>query len=97
MKEFQTDDKFDNQKFVSSVSRFGFTPESFANTLRQDLTRDLWLNGLLNTDFALPGELSRLAALYDEKRDVKIITVPAAQFEKAITLSDEDVKRNNFV
>ncbi len=92
MKEFQTDDKFDNQKFVSTLSRFGFTPESFANTLRQDLTRDLWLNGLLNTDFTLPGELSRLAALYNETRDVKIITVPAAQFEKSITLSDEDVK-----
>lgn len=92
MNEFQTDGKFDNQKFVTALGRFGFTPESFANTLRQDLTRDLWLNGLLNTDFTLPGEVNRLAALYNETRDVKIITVPAAPFEKSITLSDADVK-----
>lgn len=92
MKEFHTDDKFDNQKFVSTLGRFGFTPESFANTLRQDLIRDMWLNGMLTSEFALPSEVARIAGLYNEKRDVRLLNIPAAQFEKLVELSDADIK-----
>lgn len=92
MKEFQADGKFDNQKFVATLGRFGFTPESFANTLRQDLIRDMWLNGMLTTEFALPSEVARIAALYNEKRDVRLVSIPATQFEKSVELSDADIK-----
>ena len=33
MPEFQTDNKFDNKKFIAALSRVGYTPESFANSM----------------------------------------------------------------
>lgn len=91
MPEFQTDNKFDNQKFTTALSRVGYTPESFANSMRQDLIRQYWLDGILTTEFALPAEVSRLDALYQQKRDVKMITIPVETFSKQITVTDQDV------
>jgi peptidyl-prolyl cis-trans isomerase D len=91
MPEFQTDNKFDNQKFTTALSRVGYTPESFAHSMRQDLIRQYWLDGILTTEFALPAEVSRLDALYQQKRDVKMITIPVETFSKQITVTDQDV------
>ena len=92
MPEFQTDNKFDNQKFVSVLSRVGYTPESFANSMRQDLARQHWLDGVLTTEFALPAEVKRLDALYQQTRDVKIITVPVSAFNKQVTVTDQEIE-----
>ena len=71
MPEFQTDNKFDNKKFIAALSRVGYTPESFANSMRQDLARQFWLDGVLTTDFVLPSEIQTLESLYQQKRDVE--------------------------
>lgn len=92
MPQFQTDNKFDNQKFVSVLSRVGYTPESFANSMRQDLARQYWLDGVLTTEFALPAEVKRLDALYQQTRDVKIITVPVDAFSKQVTVTDQEIE-----
>jgi Parvulin-like peptidyl-prolyl isomerase len=91
MPEFQTNNTFDNQKFISVLSRIGYTPDSFANSMRQDLSRQFWLDGVLTTEFALPSEVDRLDALYQQKRDVKVITIPVSVFNKQITLTDKDI------
>jgi peptidyl-prolyl cis-trans isomerase D len=94
MPEFQTNNKFDNQKFVSTLSRVGYTSESFANSLRQDLARQFWLDGVLTTEFTLSDEEKSLEALYQQKRDVQIITVPVDSFRKQITITDQEI--NDF-
>lgn len=91
MPEFQTNNTFDNQKFISVLSRIGYNPDSFANSMRQDLSRQFWLDGVLTTEFALPSEVDRLDALYQQKRDVKVITIPVSAFTKQITLTDKDI------
>ncbi|WP_024873042.1 SurA N-terminal domain-containing protein [Tolumonas lignilytica] len=91
MPEFQTNNTFDNQKFISVLSRIGYNPDSFANSMRQDLSRQFWLDGVLTTEFALPSEADRLDALYQQKRDVKVITIPVSAFTKQITLTDKDI------
>ncbi|NCB59954.1 MAG: peptidylprolyl isomerase [Gammaproteobacteria bacterium] len=92
MPEFQTDNKFDNQKFVTVLSRAGYTPESFANSMRQDLARQYWLDGVLTTEFALPAEVKRLDALYQQTRDVKMITIPVETFSKQVTVTDQEIE-----
>jgi len=91
MPEFQTDNKFDNKKFIAALSRVGYTPESFANSMRQDLARQFWLDGVLTTDFVLPSEIQTLESLYQQKRDVKIITVSANAFSKQVSITDQDI------
>ncbi len=94
MPEFQTNNKFDNEKFITTLSRVGYTPETFANSLRQDLARQFWLDGVLTTEFALPDEVTKLEALYQQQRDVKMITIPVDAFRKQITITDQEI--NDF-
>ena len=94
MPEFQTNNKFDNEKFITTLSRVGYTPETFANSLRQDLARQFWLDGVLTTEFALPGEVTKLEALYQQQRDVKMITIPVDSFRKQVTITDQEI--NDF-
>jgi len=94
MPEFQTNNKFDNEKFITTLSRVGYTPETFANSLRQDLARQFWLDGVLTTEFALPGEVTKLETLYQQQRDVKMITIPVDSFRKQVTITDQEI--NDF-
>jgi len=94
MPEFQTNNKFDNEKFITTLSRVGYTPETFANSLRQDLARQFWLDGVLTTEFSLPDEVTKLEALYQQQRDVKMITVPVDSFRKQVTITDQEI--NDF-
>ena len=94
MPEFQTNNKFDNERFITTLSRVGYTPETFANSLRQDLARQFWLDGVLTTEFALPDEVTTLEALYQQQRDVKMITIPVDSFRKQVTITDREI--NDF-
>lgn len=94
MPEFLTGNKFDNEKFVTTLSRVGYTPETFANSLRQDLARQFWLDGVLTTEFTLPDEVKNLEALYQQKRDVKMITIPVDAFRQQVTITDQEI--NDF-
>jgi SurA N-terminal domain. len=94
MPEFQTNNKFDNEKFITTLSRVGYTPETFANSLRQDLARQFWLDGVLTTEFSLPDEVTKLEALYQQQRDVKMITIPVDSFRKQVTITDQEI--NDF-
>ncbi|WP_316678392.1 SurA N-terminal domain-containing protein [uncultured Tolumonas sp.] len=91
MPEFQVDNKFSNEKFISTLSRVGYTPESFGNSMRQDLARQFWLDGVLTTEFTLPAEVAQLEALYQQKRDVKMITIPADAFRQEVKVSDDEI------
>ena len=91
MPEFQVDNKFSNEKFITTLSRVGYTPESFGNSMRQDLARQFWLDGVLTTEFTLPAEVTQLEALYQQKRDVKMITVPADAFLQQVNVSDDEI------
>jgi peptidyl-prolyl cis-trans isomerase D len=91
MPEFQTNNKFDNEKFISTLTRVGYTPDSFANSLRQDLARQSWIDGVLTTEFTLPAESKNLASLYQQLRDVKMITIPADSFRQQVTITDQEI------
>lgn len=91
MPEFQTNNNFDNQKFLSALSRVGYTAESFANSLRQDLSRQLWLDGVLTTEFALPNEVTNIEMLYQQQRDVQMITIPVEAFRKQVTITEQEI------
>lgn len=92
MPEFQVKNQFNNDRFQAILGRVGYTPDSFAASVRQDLTRELMLDGLLNTDFVLPQELQRVQDLYLQTRSVKMYTINAAALLPSIKVTDDEAK-----
>ncbi len=91
MSEFQQDGKFSNERYLNLLSRAGYTPQGFSDSIRQDLIRQNWVGGVVGSDFALPSEVDRADALFQQTRDATLYTVPAAYFEKSIVPSDSEL------
>lgn len=66
MSEFQQDGKFSNERYLNLLSRAGYTPQGFSDSIRQDLIRQNWVGGVVGSDFALPSEVDRADALFQQ-------------------------------
>ncbi len=71
---FQTNGKFDNQRFSGIVAQMGMTTDQYAQALRNQLTTQQLINAIAGTDFMLPGESDQLAALVSQQRVVREAT-----------------------
>ncbi len=72
---FQTNGKFDNQRFSGIVAQMGMTTDQYAQALRNQLTTQQLINAIAGTDFMLPGESDQLAALVSQQRVVREATI----------------------
>ena len=90
MPEFQNEGKFDNERYLNLLSRAGLTPQGFSESIRQDLVRQNWIGGLVNSEFALPGEVNAIDALLQQARDVTVYTLPVDHFMKTVQVSDAE-------
>ena len=91
MPEFQNEGKFDNERYLNLLSRAGLTPQGFSESIRQDLVRQNWIGGLVNSEFALPGEVNAIDALLQQARDVTVYTLPVDHFMKSVQVSDAEL------
>ena len=91
MPEFQNEGKFDNERYLNLLSRAGLTPQGFSESIRQDLVRENWIGGLVNSEFALPGEVNAIDALLQQARDVTVYTLPVDHFTKSVQVSDAEL------
>ena len=92
MPEFQNEGKFDNERYLNLLSRAGLTPQGFSESIRQDLVRQNWIGGLVNSEFALPGEVNAIDALLQQARDVTVYTLPVDHFMKTVQVSDAELE-----
>ncbi len=91
MPEFQNEGKFDNERYLSLLSRAGLTPQGFSESIRQDLVRQNWIGGLVNSEFALAGEVNTIDGLLQQVRDVTLYTLPVDHFMKTVQVSDAEL------
>ncbi len=91
MPEFQNEGKFDNERYLNLLSRAGLTPQGFSESIRQDLVRQNWIGGLVNSEFALAGEVNTIDALLQQARDVTVYTLPVEHFMKSVQVSDAEL------
>ncbi|MCC5792217.1 MAG: SurA N-terminal domain-containing protein [Legionellaceae bacterium] len=89
--QFQQDGHFSPERYQQSLSGALFTPETFF----QEVTQGMLLNqvrfAMMGTAFVLPSELKRFVKLYMQTRDYAYLTLPARDFEKAITIASGDI------
>ncbi|RYV02825.1 peptidylprolyl isomerase [Shewanella sp. OPT22] len=89
---FQTDGKFDNDRYQALLRQLGYQPVAFRNTMRNDMTRRQLIEGTLGSEFALKGEAKQIAELQGQSRDIKYAIVNAEPFKADIKVSDEQAK-----
>lgn len=88
---FQTDGKFDNERFSGIVNQMGMTTDQYAQALRNQLTTQQLINAIAGTDFMLPGESDQLAALVSQQRVVREATIDVNALATKQTVTDEEV------
>lgn len=100
---FQTNGKFDNEKYNGLITSMGFTAEQYAQALRKQLTTQQLIGAVANTDFMLKGEADNLIALVSQQRMVRQATIDVAKLAAQQSASDEEINnyyqqnKNNFM
>lgn len=89
---FQTDGKFDNERYLAILRQLGYQTNSFRDMMRVDMTRRQLLNALVGSEFVLPTESKAVAELQGQTRDLRYLVVEAAPFEAGVTVTDEEAK-----
>lgn len=91
MPQFQKDGKFDEEIFNISLRRAGFSSESFAEYLRQDLVRNQLVLALESTEFTLSNEVEAQNALETQQREIRTITLNTADFANQAEISEGEI------
>ncbi|WP_369309987.1 peptidylprolyl isomerase [Providencia rettgeri] len=100
---FQTDGRFDGDKYREILSRYNINADSFAAQIRQDLTRAQLGKSFTGTDFALPSEVKAYAELFMQERAIRTATLSLADVQAKQTVSEEELKayydanQNSFI
>ncbi|MFA7519192.1 SurA N-terminal domain-containing protein [Shewanella sp.] len=89
---FQTDGKFDNDRYQAILRQLGYQPQTFRDMMRVDMTRRQLTSALVGTEFVLPGEAKQLAELQGQTRDVRYVIVDSAPLLATAVVTDEQVK-----
>ncbi|MDD9195636.1 peptidylprolyl isomerase [Aliivibrio sp. S3MY1] len=92
MPQFQKDGKFDEEIYNISLRRAGFSSDSFAEYLRQDLVRNQLILALESTEFTLDNEVQAQGVLEAQQREIRTITLDTAEFAKKATVTGEEIQ-----
>ena len=88
--EFQDQEgRFDSELFRNRLASAGYTPTAFRDELRVDMKRQQLQQGLAFSDFTLPSEQERLAALQRQARSFRYVTLSADQVADEVEVTEE--------
>lgn len=89
---FQTEGKFDNDRFEAILRQLGYQQATFRESMRVDMTRRQLISALIGSEFVLNGEAESLAKLQGQTRDIRYLMVDAEPFLAEATVTEEEVK-----
>ncbi len=93
MPQFQNAGQFDQEVYQAGLRRAGFSVDSFAEYMRRDLMRNQLLEALQGSEFTLAGEIDAQSKLITQTRDIRTITLSAAEFAQKAELTDEEIQK----
>lgn len=92
MPEFRVDGKFSQEQYEKVLRMAGYqSPEIFGEALRGDISKETFLKPVIEDQFALPGEIARVAGLLTEKRTYTRIDIDPAKFAGGEAVSDAEI------
>ncbi len=90
---FQRDNRFDPELYQRAVAANGLSPQAFeATERRSNIVQQLQL-AIVETAFTVDTEISQLASLQNQTRDVRYSLLPADKFVDEFEVSDEEAKQ----
>lgn len=92
VEQFQTDGKFDQDKFRFSTRNQGYASSAdFMNMLRGDLLVQQFSVGILNSSFVTESELSALATVTEQKRDFYYTKLPIQPLKDQAKVTEQAI------
>jgi len=89
--DFQRDNQFDRELYLSALSYAGQSVAQFEELQRRRISAFQMEQGLHDSGFALDSEARRLAALELQERTAQYIVVKPENFTDDITVTDEEI------
>ena len=89
--DFQTEGKFDAERYEFVVRQMGYTPTTHNRAIRSELLVNQFLQGVVSTGFSTEKELALLASVAEQTRDYYYLTIPAEPIKQALEISAEEV------
>ncbi|MFQ3250855.1 MAG: peptidyl-prolyl cis-trans isomerase D [Glaciecola sp.] len=89
---FKLAGQFDNDTFKAVIGRQNFTPASFRDYLRQQMTSEQLSNVITGSSFSLEDEVAAVLRLQQQTRTARTLEIGASNFTADVTVSDEEVE-----
>ncbi|SDB46571.1 peptidyl-prolyl cis-trans isomerase D [Pseudidiomarina indica] len=90
---FQVAGQFDNTTYQMTLRGLGYTPDSFAETMRSDLARSQLIQSLIRSEFALPNEAAAMQRLLNQKRSGAYRIIELDDYLAAVEVTDEQIQQ----
>jgi len=89
---YQTNGKFDREKYEFAIRQMGYTPREHHNYMSNGLLLSQFSSGVANTGFVTDADLELAAKIFEQRRNYHYLTVPIAPLVAEITVEDTDIK-----
>lgn len=89
---FRSAGQFDNDIYLMALRNAGYTPESFAAAMQDDLLRNQLLQAIAGSEFALDAEILALRKLQQQTRSGGYLIAKNSDFAEQVELSDADIE-----
>ena len=89
---FKVNGQFSNDSYLSLIQRQGFSVSDFREYLRNDISRRQLMGSILNSEFVLPNELTRVQQLLSQTRDIRYWQIDLAELAKQVTPTEEQIQ-----
>ncbi|KAB7898097.1 peptidylprolyl isomerase [Rouxiella sp. S1S-2] len=101
--QFQTNNQFDNAKYLQTIQGMGYTADNFAQLMKQQLVSQQLAQAYGDSDFVLPVESKSMSELVLQERDVHTATFNTEALAGKQQVSDSELQafydqhKNSFV
>jgi peptidyl-prolyl cis-trans isomerase D len=89
---FRNPEGFDTVRYQSYLRSMGYSPAQFEAQMREDITLQQLQAGLLQTIFVSPSEVTSLAALDNEMRDITYAQIYLSDHESEIEVTEAEIE-----
>lgn len=89
---FQKEGRFDLVAYRNILAANNLNPGAFEKMMRDDLTLQLWMEGIKSRVQVSPDELEREYKVSNDKRNIKFVLLDSETGRKAVPVSTEEVE-----
>ena len=90
--DFQTDGKFDTERYEFVLRQMGYSPTSYNKLLTTDMVTNQFMQGVAATGFSTLQESKLLAGITEQTRDYYYLTIPRAPLLDTIEVAEADIE-----